>query len=343
MKLVKTFEYEGTVADQYIGQCITINGNTFVVKMENYITGGLAYVYERINGNWKKTAEMRPTIIGSGFALSCGICDNTIVINAYNGYNNAIMASIYIYEKILGNWRLVSNPKAEKLSDQFGFSVAVSNNFIASGCPNYNSNTGKVYLYKKYKGEWILDSTIDGEANSQFGLKVSISGNFLVVAGPFYDSDLGKIYIYEHKNNQWNKIDEKIGEVSNAKFGYGISISDNYLSVINNNFSTFIYEYKNKQWILTFRFNSSGTNDQSLTNTISISNNIMICGNPTIGYGNVYIFIKDKNGWKQFDNLTGENNGDRFGDVSVNGNYFAVGAIFYNTNYGKFYIYELKN
>lgn len=340
MKLVKIFEYEGTVADQYIGQNITISGNTLVVKMERFLSGGLAYVYERINGNWKKTSELRPFILGTGFAYFYGICDNTIVIGAYG--NNNIMGSIYIYEKILGNWILVSNPKAEKLLDQFGYSVSVSNNFIATSCPNYNSNTGKVYLYKKYKGEWILDSTIDGEANSYFGSKVSISGNFLVVAGPNYNSNLGKIYIYEHKNNQWNKIDEKIGEVSNANFGYGNSISDNYLSVIDKNFSTFIYEYKNKQWILTFRFNSSGTN--TTFNTISNNNNIMICGNPTIGYGVVYTFIKDKNGWKQFDNLTGENSGDGFGSsVWVSGNYIAVGAYTYNNNNGKFYIYELKN
>lgn len=344
MKLVQSFKYEGTIDEQYVGQSIKINGNTCVVKMENWDTGGLVYVYEKINGNWEKTSEFRPDVLGSGFGASCDVYGNTIVISAHNDVGDNL-SRIYIYEKILGKWKLVSSPKAENSGDDLGYQVSVSDNFIAAGSKNFNSNVGKVYLYKKHKRKWNLHSTLDGETSSQFGFYLCINNNFLVIAGPSYSSEFGKVYIYKYEKDTWNKIDEKLGEVAGARFGSGVSINNNYLVIVDKYYSAFVYEYINQKWSLTFKFdNPGGTNTASFISNISISNNIIVLGNKSIGNGKIYFFIKNKNNWTQFDVLTGEDNENSgFGNsVSVNDSYIAIGSINWNNNRGKFILYEIK-
>jgi hypothetical protein len=122
----------------------------------------------------------------------------------------------------------------------FGYSVSgagdVNNDGyddVIVGAPNYNSNTGRAYIY--YGGS-SMDSTVDvimtGEGiNNCFGLSVSGAGDVnndgyddVIVGAYYYNSYTGRAYIYYGGSSMDSMADVTMtGEGTNNGFGCSIS------------------------------------------------------------------------------------------------------------------------
>ncbi|MBT5910414.1 MAG: tandem-95 repeat protein, partial [Opitutae bacterium] len=127
-------------------------------------------------------------------------------------------------------------------SDQFGYSVSQSSDFIAVGASGENNNAGAVYLYKSETNGSIsyLDKAIapDRAFGDEFGLSVSQSGNNLSVGAWKADlpgkADTGATYLFRVEANGTVTYLQKVVAPDGAAgdgFGLSVSQSGNILSV----------------------------------------------------------------------------------------------------------------
>lgn len=99
---------------------------------------------------------------------------------------------------------------------QYGWSCATNGTFVATGGPNatYNEpgknvkNSGKVLIYKQYKGKWIIHQKLtnpDLDENAWFGSGLAMNEDYLVVDAHGYSSTItddhshrvGRVHIYK--------------------------------------------------------------------------------------------------------------------------------------------------
>lgn len=78
--------------------------------------------------------------------------------------------------------------------DQFGYSAALQNRFMALGAPRDSDNgiwSGAAYLFDAYTGDQIAKLTPDdGQADDRFGSRVTFGGGLLIVSA-YLDDDQG--------------------------------------------------------------------------------------------------------------------------------------------------------
>jgi len=100
---------------------------------------------------------------------------------------------VYLFSQKL----VVSSPSPVG-QDKFGTSVGISGDRAVVGAPEFDSNKGAVYLYKRVGNDWQQVQRITGEnAGDRFGESVGISGTTIVVGAIHYGSnDKGAAYVY---------------------------------------------------------------------------------------------------------------------------------------------------
>lgn len=245
--------YASDVSDNF-GFSIDTNilGTSFVVGSPNdefvgSANTGLAYVYD-----YDLVTEQ---IIGIA-TLSQGNPYGVLDTNEQYGYAVAMSGSglnvavsspqdelsgatnngvLYIYERIGDNFI-----ERNKFGDE-SFEVGIlskslefsgDGNFVFAGCPNENSNTGKVFIYKRDPvglQTFIPYGNVIGSPGAFFGISVAsnLNGNTLVVGS----SGENSIYVYnENSLSDTFELNLKIEEpiIGNEKgFGSSVDISSN--------------------------------------------------------------------------------------------------------------------
>lgn len=191
--------------------------------------------------------------------------------------------------------KIVPNDGAAK--DKFGYSVAISDDFLVVGAANATGNeqnSGVVYLYQNISGVWIEHSKLfaaDGEADENFGYSVGISGGNLIV-GALRDKS-AYIFEYHEDSDAWLQAAKLTVKRDHDYFGISVGISGD----------TAVVGAPSKY---TYLSSLGGENDV------------------------VYVFKRNSAGcWPQIDELTADEggNGDYFGwSVAISGNNIVVGA-----------------
>lgn len=199
----------------YFGYAVSISQDTAIIGAygddDNGQWSGSAYIYryDDIEDKWlidnKIMADDGAT--DDWFGASVSISGNIAVVGAsyhdnVNGYN-AGSAYLYVYDEINMQWYQERQLLAKHGSqyDQFGFSVAISNNLIIVGTPtgeNENNSNGSAFIYK-YPGPGkqliqnkILAPNNDNELeDSWFGFTVAITDAYAII-GARFDDDNGK-------------------------------------------------------------------------------------------------------------------------------------------------------
>lgn len=146
------------------------------------------------------------------------------------------------------------------ISDGFGSSVSISDNYIVIGAPKYNNNRGAVYVYKYSDSDCIyaLDafltaSTSNYPNQTQFGFSLSIDKNseqnLIIGSGQlsqsnaylYYNSGsnnwkLSKVFTQNTSSNYYTLLNSPAQFISsgsqiNTRFGYSVSINDKFLAI----------------------------------------------------------------------------------------------------------------
>ena len=253
---------------------------------ESSTASGAAYVFVRNGTTWSQQAYLKPAAVGSTqagdwFGWSVAISEDTVVVGADNEDSNTTginstpnesggqSGAVYVFVRNGTNWsqQAFLKPAAvgtTQLFDQFGYSVAISENTVVVGSPFEDSSTtginstpnetasaaGAGYVFVRNGTSWSQQAYLKPAAvgatqgNDQFGYAVAISGDTVVVGARLEDSSTtgintapdesasaaGAAYVFMRNGTNWSQQaylkPAAVGTTqANDWFGYAVAIS----------------------------------------------------------------------------------------------------------------------
>jgi hypothetical protein len=310
LKRQKLTALDGYPGDQF-GRSVAIEGNTIVVGSyygdSNEPNTGSAYVFSRLGGVWTQQQKLvaPDATPNDRFGCSVAIDNNTIVIGAYRDDN--FTGSAYVFTRTGPSWVFQQKITASdaQSGDNFGYSVAIDNNTIIIGAPNWRTPIGSAYVFTRSEQFWSQQAVLwasDPAYRGHFGFSVALDGNSVVVGA--YEGDIdgtsraGVAYIFAKIDANWVE-QQKLFDVNDPcggdDFGWSVAIkNDTILAGCPYDFTD---------------------------------------GNKT---GSVFEFVRTGSTWVQSDRLTAgdADANDEFGkSVALAGRHIVIGAT-YNFNDG---------
>ena len=289
------------------------------------------------------------------FGFAVAISGDYAIIGAYkNDGNTDISGSAYIYKRNFDDtWEQKAKLVASDgvMNDQFGYSVAISGNYVIIGSLYNISNSGSAYIFKRNSDEsWTQKAKLrasDADINDKFGNAVSISGDYVVI-GALEDKEngieSGSAYIFKRNANEsWTqkaKLLASDGE-DYGRFGGSVSISGDDLIIGAdgdndqgaNSGSAYIYKRNpDESWTQKAKLLASdGTGDDRFGYSVAISGDDVVIGAcQNTGTGSAYVFKRNPDeSWSQSVKLLASNGGlaPWFGcSVAMSGDYIVIGA-----------------
>ena len=364
---------DGAIND-YFGFSVAIYDKIAIIGSNNKSPGS-AYIYYKDDQNsWNQIKKIEPDDSdlnnNDNFGSSVAIFKNIVVIGSpYNNSFDDDSGSIYIYEKDNGgidNWGKIKKIAGSEIGELFGSSVSIYNNYIISGAPNNNFDTGKVYIYYRNKdginnwGQITSITASNGFSGDFYGYSTSIYNNIIAV-GSLQNNSKGACYIYEKDNGGINNWGESQIIVSNDiangdTFGSAVSIYKNYLIVgaPNKNMKVgdaYIFENINGNWVQVSKLiHIDSQQDDEFGLSVSIYNDIAIVGSLSNDQGNlsgsVYIYKLITGEWIFSEKIL-QTNGqmdDVFGNsIGIYNNTIISGSYGDNSFKGSAYIFDGLN
>jgi len=304
----KLMSSDGELGKEGFGRSVAIHGNIAVVgspsdDVENKNSQGAAYVFEQKNGVWNLQQKLVASDgeAGDWFGSSTAFDGKTLAIGVPGDDlgGNKGQGSVYIYTLDSNVWTLRAklNVVYGKSEDHFGTSVAIKGDYLVAG-----SSANLAYIFKDFnkKNNWIQYAKLsppDGEDVGQysFGKAVAIDGDTVVVGASQQNGGTGAAYLYNRQVNEvWTlttKLDASEGKAHDY-FGTSIAIEGNTIAI--------------------------GAFNDDLDESDIVN-----------GYGSVYIFTLDDNGWSQQAKLVASDGEvhDHFGSsIAIKGNTVVIGA-----------------
>ena len=176
-----------------------------------------------------------------GFGYSVAIDGNTVVVGVpFDTLGSVqLQGTAYVFVRNGDSWmeRARLFPSDGAAYDNFGYSVAISGNYIAVGAP-WNTvdavTQGAAYVYFNNGGSWFEQQRLlanDGAKNAKFGNAVAISGEHVAVGAPNADIngrvDQGAVYRFRRSGSVWTqeaKLTAEDGEASDL-LGTSVALS----------------------------------------------------------------------------------------------------------------------
>ncbi len=211
-------------ASDYFGREVAISGDHVIVGARGNDDGanhaGSAYVFDRDKDGADQWGEVKKLVASDPgeddwFGHSVAISGDTAVVGAYEDDEGAHTdcGSAYVFQKNqggAGNWGEVTRLLASdyQMNDEFGTSVAISNDLIVAGAPNdgYPGAThgGSAYVFRYDGSTWnqedkVTPSDIVGGDYDRFADAVSVCGNQVVIGRPSDDVNgdkAGAVYVF---------------------------------------------------------------------------------------------------------------------------------------------------
>ncbi|QDV17338.1 Calx-beta domain protein [Gimesia panareensis] len=209
-----------TIANGYFGDTLAIEGDTLVVGAQgtdNY--SGSAYIFQRENGVWTKTASLTADSPeeNARFAEEIEIDHSTIVIGAVSESGTYSQSgAVYIYTEQAGTWtrlQKLTDPDPS-ISGAFGNAVDIQGDLILVGATSATDkplSTGKAVLFQRDpdSGLWTSLQTLtasDSALNSLFGNEVEIHDQQIIINSyndPTGIGNTGAVYVFGVENQTW--------------------------------------------------------------------------------------------------------------------------------------------
>ena len=296
---------------------------------------GAAYIFTRSGSTWTQQAKITASdgSAGDNFGQAVSISgDGTYaVVGAHqdNGVADAVndAGAAYIFTRSGSTWTQQAKISPNIAEHQFGYYVAMNRDgtYVAINAPEYNSFTGRTFVYSRSGSTWTSQGTLDpsdvASGDRVSYVDINADGDY-VVQGVWRDDDdgdgSGSAYIFTRSGSTWTQQAKLTASDAQASDNFGkCSINDDGDLVIIGSYSE-----------------DGGP------------------GNPITGAGAAYIFARDGTTWTEVRKLTASDaqTEDKFGfEVAISGDgaYAAAGAPYEDggpsdpiSNAGAVYIFD---
>ena len=188
---------------------------------------GAAYVFERADGGWSRTAELTAAARDAGDALGESVAlsaDGTVALAGAPGEteNGEDSGAVYVFGRTGGEWRERAAIRSGNgdVEDEFGETVALAPDGSRAlvGAPldedPNGPESGAVYAFERTDGDWRETARLvpgDGDGRDRFGRAVGLfdDGTRAVVGAPG-DEDpngdaAGAAYLFERGADGWRE------------------------------------------------------------------------------------------------------------------------------------------
>jgi len=368
----------GTNDSDQFGESVAISGNYAVVGAigegdAGGTSSGKAYIFDVSTGALVHTLN-NPNAYGTsfqdGFGYQVSISGNYAVVATQleDDVGGTSSGKAYIFNVTTGALvHTLDNPNAygTSLNDNFGYSVAISGNYVvvcayAEGDAG-GASSGKVYIFDVTTG--ALLHTLDnpsayGTSDSDlFGRSVAISGNYTIVSASLEDdaggTNSGKAYIYNLYSANWSLMSQQAkiqasDLQADDQFGYSVAIYGNTAVVGarledtggSNDGSAYIFTRSGTTWTQQQKIQASDRQaSDSFGHSVAISGDTVVVGavyedTGGAGAGAAYIFTRSGTTWTQQQKIQASDKqaNDYFGySVAISGDTVVVGASWEDT------------
>ncbi|MGB3545065.1 hypothetical protein [Rubrivirga sp.] len=328
-------------ADVIYSDAVDIEGSVAVVGApELGLVGaqdpGRAFVFERANGEWTRTAELRaadPSIArlyGQSVAVSSGrvAVVEAVAVDPPTGVL-VDSAAVVFYERSGGGWAETSRIEETEYerhsgrsgSSLFGLGLALDGDRVAIGSPGQsvdgNAGAGVVRVYERMGAAWALSATLSApslRADDFMGELVAFDGSIIaaVARGRSLDGRLGvgSAFVYREHGTEWAVE----GELRPADltlrdlYGRSIAASGDRVAVgaigrAQSRGSVFVWvRLPSGTWELEAELWPEGLGrNSSFGESVALEGDHLLAGanNASSGKGRVYSFRRGRDGWVQ--------------------------------------------
>ncbi|OJJ16044.1 hypothetical protein BKI52_35330 [marine bacterium AO1-C] len=198
---------------------------------------GTAYVYSLAdNGTWQTTALEPTGDKNSAYGFAVAIHGNYAIVGAHADYQQEYNpGQAFILERnAKKQWQFKVRLEAPvpKIKDEFGYAVAISDNYAVVGAPGRDG--GAAYVYQRNKnGQWGLQKAVlpldSLHYSERFGHSVAItsSGSQIIVGNPNQNDERGVAYIFT-RDNRWQQTYKLLPSdpQRHDSFGWSVTITE---------------------------------------------------------------------------------------------------------------------
>lgn len=228
--------------DAEFGQSMALSTSTLIVgapaSASTRPSTGAVEVFGRFDGqSWKPLARIfaQDAQPGDAFGSAVAIDGNTLVVGAKGESSQGPSSgAVYLFERAYQtqSWVQVAKlvaPNGKGL-DYFGSAVAIHNRQLAIGAPGQDglqppgapipaTDAGRVYLYEKIDGRWVLQDQLviaDPGPGDALGTSLQIDENTVIAGAPGVDTlrpgqtppfvaNTGAVFTFRNINGRWRQ------------------------------------------------------------------------------------------------------------------------------------------
>jgi RNA polymerase sigma factor (sigma-70 family) len=359
---VKLLPRDSAAGDSF-GRSVEIYGDYAIVgAVHKDNRKGAAYIFKRDGNSWKEQQMLFANDGGNGDAFGFGvdISDEFAVVGApWDDDKGEDTGSVYIFHRTGESWtqQVKFNPRGQLINRcSFGFSVAISGDYVVVGSSGEEGTRGAIYIFKCEGDSWVEQTKLmssNRAQNDYFGIKVSIWDDYVIATANGRNNDKGSAYIFKRDGDTWEEQailtsnDGKAGDL----FGISAFISGDHAIVGAHGAgggkrgAAYVFVRDGTSWKQQAKVVSDDVAMEDYFGyDACISGAYAIVGAlGADGKGAIYGFMRQGNSWKQVSKQTASDGakGDWFGaSVAFSGSYAIVGASKNGAGPGTAYIYD---
>lgn len=328
---------------------------------------GSVYMYKLEGSSWVQKEKIMIADAAARESInSVAIHGDTMVLGS--PYRSSV-GSAFFYRRSGDTWNLISRvsaPDSSQLYQDFGFSVAVNDNYVFVSSPSYAvsgmSKAGSVAVYSYTNSGMTYIKSINGSvASAAFGYALATEGSTLAVGAPqaIGKENLapGSVYIFTEAGGAWSSVaaGSKVGANAAEKFGSTIDLLGTKLLVGSPNFTNGaqtsigrVAYYADYTAAATKVWNGPA-NSANLGQGLALSSTGVYVGvpmaNTRAGYVDYYLYSNLGTVYYRIQAYNATSNSAFGWSVAASGNDVIVGARIKNDpndNSGAAYIYRYK-
>jgi hypothetical protein len=267
----------------------------------------------------------------------------------FQSLGRRITGAAYVFVRSGTTWSQqteLTAPVHSPVSDDLGWSVALSGSTAVVGDPRNNSFTGAAFVFLRSGTTWFRQAKLTAPAHgfAQFlGTSVAVSGTTVVAGAP--DSEAA--YVFVRSGTTWSQQAKLTGPG-----GFGASVALSGLTAVvgspaenSGAGAAYVFTRSGTTWSQQAKLTAAdGAADDSFGSSVALSGSTAVAGAPgkNANAGAAYVFTRSGTTWSQQAKLTAAHGAanDNFGNsVALYGATAVAGAPFRNANVGAAYVF----